>query len=131
MVVCRISKYCTECGGQIRDWLHIDDLVAGIVYSIDNFPSGEPVELGSCEGTNFLHLASKMVAAYNHQMDKSKPVFSPVIAGDPSKATSSKFRVAGTIKDGSVSTGQRYGWAPKLSLDDGIALELGKMLTNR
>lgn len=96
-------------GPQIRDWLHIDDLVRGILYAIHYFPKGEPIELGTGIGTSFFELAAQMAAEVG---------YSPKIVGDTTKASSSPRRVA----DPSVAAG--YGWVATTTLRDGISKSL-------
>ena len=118
-------------GTQVRDWLHIEDLVEGILYSIDNFPSGQPVELGLCKGINFIGLAALIASAVNKSIADNAEAntlyedYSPVIKGDLSKASSSNYRVAGSNSD--VPIGQHFGWVPKISLEEGIRIELDKL----
>lgn len=124
-------------GEQVRDWIHIDDLVSGIIHSIDNFPSGRPIELGLCKGTDFLTLAQMLRNAVNdyviaHRTNNYSLIsYNPKIVGDKTKASSSQYRVAGGNEQSSgVHIGQYYGWTPKITLEDGIAMELEKYMSN-
>ena len=105
-------------GKQVRDWLHIDDLVDGVIHSIDNFPNGVPVELGTCKGATFYQLAEFMLAAYG---DSTRTVI-----GDSTKETSSSYRVAGSSSFPTI--GQNYGWYPYITLEEGIKMEMAKRL---
>jgi nucleoside-diphosphate-sugar epimerase len=92
-------------GTQVRDWLHIDDLTDAIMYGIDNFPSGVPIDIGTGIGTNFYSLAKQIADAVG---------YTPQIIGDATKATSSTHRVAMT------ATAEHYGWTAKIPLEEGI-----------
>ncbi len=92
-------------GPQVRDWLHIDDLVAGIVHAIHGFPKGEPIELGTGIGTSFFELAATIASAVG---------YSPEVVGDTTKASSSPRRVADPAK------AQSYGWIAPTTLREGI-----------
>lgn len=122
-------------GEQIRDWIHIDDLVSGIIYSISNdVPSGRPIELGLCRGTVFLTLAAMMRDAVNanavemNTKRNSMILYAPKIVGDKAKASSSPCRISGYHMN--VPLLQHYGWCPKITLEDGIKMELEKMIAH-
>jgi nucleoside-diphosphate-sugar epimerase len=93
-------------GRQIRDWLYIDDLVRAIMMAVEGkFPQGQPIDIGSGTGTDFLALA-KMIA---HEVG-----YDPVIAAQVNKAESSPRRIANT----SVATA--HGFTTQVSLEEGI-----------
>jgi len=105
-------------GSQVRDWIHIDDLTDGILFAIQNVkPSPDPIEVGTCRGTDFTALAVKIADACGYE---------PNIRCDNSKPASSSFRVAGgrTMYDGpSVRTLQKASdgrWRAKIALEVGI-----------
>lgn len=106
-------------GNQLRDWLHISDLVEGIIYAVNNFPSDDgPIELGTGRAVNFYDLAKMIALVVGYY---------PVVQGDLLKSSSSSERRAGIS---GVKLGQLYGWTPKISLEEGIKLEYSKFLSS-
>lgn len=96
-------------GEQVRDWIHIDDLTDAIIYSIDHFDRGVPIDIGTGVGTSIRTLA-KMIA--------NGVGYTPVIQGDDTKAVSSLSRIA------DVGLAASMGWKAKISLEEGIKLSL-------
>jgi nucleoside-diphosphate-sugar epimerase len=96
-------------GQQVRDWLHISDLCAGIMLAIDSFPHGTPIELGTGIGTNLCELAEMIADAVGYH---------PVILPNAAKAGSSSFRVADAT--GLVVLHQTTGWQASVPLAQGI-----------
>jgi nucleoside-diphosphate-sugar epimerase len=100
-------------GKQVRDFLHIDDLVDAFMFGVQGkFPAGLPIDIGTGKGTDFLTLAAMMADAIGYNTSV-KPLIS--------KAESSGHRVANT------SMAKRYGYEAKISLGVGIRMELEKM----
>lgn len=92
-------------GGQVRDWLHIDDLCRGIMTAIDRFPRGGTFEIGTGVGTSLGELA---------EMIAFEVGYDPAIKFDASKASSSSLRVA-------MEHGQsEFGFMPTVTLHAGI-----------
>lgn len=101
-------------GRQVRDWVHVEDLTDAIMFAIDNCPdSPEPIEVGTLSGHNFFKVARLMAGAIG---------YNPEIAGDDSKASSSKHRVSGV---NGCKVLQEYGWQPKITLKQGIEMAIG------
>lgn len=98
-------------GSQVRDWVHIEDLTDAIIYGLDHFPRGVPVQIGTGLGTDFFTLAKMMAEAVG---------YSPRIAGDASKQSSSPRRVA------DISLAQKFGWRARISLQQGIESALAQ-----
>lgn len=98
-------------GEQVRDWLYIDDLVAGVIHAIDGrFPNSDtPVELGTGFGVDFYHLAEMMAEAVG---------YTPKVVGDKTKETSSEMRIARPL----IATA--YGWKATVGLEEGIRKSL-------
>lgn len=92
-------------GSQVRDWVHIEDLTGAIVYGIDHFPRGVPVQIGTGIGTDFFSLAKMMAEAVG---------YSPNIAGDPGKQSSSPRRVA------DPTFAREHGWEATITIAEGI-----------
>ena len=70
-----------------RDWLYIEDFCRAILWSIEHFPRGIPVDVGSGIGTSFGDLA-RIIA--------DKAGYNPQIVADTSKPSSSLKRIANT-----------------------------------
>ncbi len=96
-------------GSQVRDWVHIEDLTDAIVYAIEHFPRGVPVQIGTGTGTDFFTLAELVADAVG---------YSPRISGDATKQASSPRRVADT------ALAQKSGWRASISLQQGIEMAL-------
>lgn len=93
-------------GSQVRDWLYIDDLVDAIMHAIrGKFPSAVPIEIGTGVGMTLYETARLIANAVG---------YSPIINGDPTKATSSQYRVA------SPDFAASYGWNAKVPFHIGI-----------
>lgn len=95
-------------GEQVRDWIHVDDLVAGSLAVVD---SGTPDPINLCTGvaTSFTELARvmAMVAGY---VPEIKPL--------PDRPAGVAYRV------GDPTRMLRF-YAPKVPLEDGIRRALG------
>lgn len=90
-------------GTQVRDWVHIDDIIATIDYLIGEDIT-EPVNIGTGVATTFAELATRVTQAHG---------YSPRLDFDPSKPTGVHTRVADptllrTIRE------------PRVTLDEGI-----------
>ena len=90
----------------VRDWLHVDDVVAAYVALLERGAPGEAYNVASGEGVSVGDLATRLIAragaAISLAADPAlqRPVDVPVLVGD-----SSKLRAA-------------TGWSPRRSLDD-------------
>ena len=92
-------------GSQTRSFCYVSDLVAGI-YSMMNSSEAGPVNLGNPQEITVKALAEKTVALTG---SKSRIVFKPLPQGDP------------TMRKPDISLAKKaLGWAPKVSLDDGL-----------
>lgn len=98
-------------GSQVRDWIHIEDLTDALVYGLDHFPRGVPIQIGTGIGTDFSTLAKTMAEAVG---------YSPRIVGDTTKQSSSPRRVA------DISLAQNFGWRSRISLRQGIESALAQ-----
>jgi nucleoside-diphosphate-sugar epimerase len=92
-------------GQQIRDWIHIVDLIDGMIWAMDHAPRGVPVQLGTGRGVTFFELAQKMAEAVG---------YAPKIVGDTTKAVASLRRIA------DPQLARSLGWETKISLEEGI-----------
>ncbi len=100
-------------GEQVRDFIHIDDLVEAFMMAIRGyFPAHLPIDIGTGEGTNFKQLVRMM-----YQRAASGSFYtstSPNIITNGYKAEASSRRVANT------TLAEMFGFKAKISLDEGI-----------
>jgi GDP-L-fucose synthase len=93
-------------GAPLREFLHVDDLARGVVFCLDTYDEYEHINCGSGEEISIRQLAEtvKRVVGYDGKLtfDPTKP------DGTPRKIMDSN-RIAA------------LGWAPKISLEEGIA----------
>lgn len=93
-------------GSPKREFLHVDDLAAAVVHLGNDYNSPEHLNIGTGEDLTIKELAELVaeLAGFNGEIawDSSKPDGTPRKVLDVSKAKS-------------------LGWAPKISLRDGIA----------
>lgn len=95
-------------GEQVRDWIHVDDVVAGALAVVDSWTE-DPVNLCTGRATSFLELARMMADAAG---------YSPGIRPLESKPSGVAYRV------GDPTRMLRY-YEPKVTLEDGIRRALG------
>jgi nucleoside-diphosphate-sugar epimerase len=97
-------------GKQVRDWVHISDLVAGILHMVEHAPDKVPVQLGTGFGTSLADLASAIACAVGYV---------PRLHCATDRATGSLYRVADTALATSL------GWRAKTDLASGIRMCIG------
>lgn len=90
-------------GTQVRDWIHIDDVVAGALAIVES-GTDEPVNLCTGVGTSMLELAAMCCEQVGYT-----PEFTPL----RDKPTGVAYRV------GDPTRFNQY-WQPKVSLDEGV-----------
>lgn len=98
-------------GDQVRDFIHIDDVVDAVFATMNKLKPGEVLNLGSGEGTSFRDLALQVTFVLN------KPA---VVQCDPSKPAGVFSRVADVTKLRSL-------YKPTRTLEHGI-VECAKFL---
>jgi len=91
-------------GNQVRDWIHVDDIVEAIIIAIYNDIFG-PVNLGTGIPTSFLNFADKLF--------KQIPGYNPEIYCDETKPEGPLFRCADITK-------MKEFYVPKVTLEEGI-----------
>ena len=94
-------------GTQVRDWVHIDDVVAGALAVVDN-DYREPVNLCTGVGTSMLDLATLCC-----EMAGYRPEFAP----NPDAPTGVAYRVGDPTRFHQL-------YVPKVTLDEGVAMAL-------
>lgn len=90
-------------GSQVRDWIHIDDVVAGTLAVVDN-DVREPVNLCTGVGTSMVDLVRLACKVAD---------YSPVIELHPDKPTGVQYRVGDPTRMNEVYTAE-------VSLDEGV-----------
>jgi len=92
-------------GTPMREFLHVDDLAAGVVYLMDHYDGEEPINCGAGSDVTIRELAETIgrVVGFEGQLvfDLTKP------DGTPRKLMDSSRSAA-------------LGWKPKISLEQGI-----------
>ncbi len=93
-------------GSPLREFLHVDDMAQAVVFLMKRYDGYEHVNVGCGEDLSILELARKVASAVGFRgeifTDPSKPDGTPRKLMDVSRLTS-------------------MGWAPNVSLDQGIA----------
>lgn len=100
-------------GSQVRDWIHIDDLVNAVLTAVDKGVQG-PVNLCTGVGTSFKHLVEEIV---------KQAGYDPKIEYLTDKPTGVHYRVGNPDKLNEFYT-------PKISVEQGIAMMLEKSQEN-
>jgi len=90
-------------GGQTRDFVHVDDVVRGLVAAPGH---GGVLNIGSGEETSVLQLHERCGAVSG---DGRPPVYAPPREGDLRRSVLDVSRAA-----------QELGWRPEVSLDEGL-----------
>lgn len=91
-------------GHQVRDWIHIDDIVEGVLASMYRLEPGAVLNLGTGRGISFRALAERACVLLGH----GGPV-----SNDSSKPEGVHTRVADTYL-------MNQYYVPKIGLDEGI-----------
>lgn len=95
-------------GEQVRDWIHVDDVVAGAL-AVTESGTEDPVNLCTGRATSFLKLASLMASAAGYE---------PVVKPLADKPAGVAYRV------GDPTRMRRY-YQPRVDLMDGILRAMG------
>lgn len=93
-------------GEQIRDWIHVSDIVSGLLLAGEKVSDGTPINLGTGVGETVLSAAAS-IAQFNN--------YEPKIRLEPDKPTGPLNRVADITR-----ARQLLGWEPKVSLMHGL-----------
>lgn len=95
-------------GDQVRDWIHIDDIVEGVLQTMNVLRPGEALNLGSGVGTSFRALARLICEEAGSNAD---------VLSDPSRPEGVFNRVADAHK-------MEQLYRPKVTLQEGIRRSL-------
>lgn len=91
-------------GDQLRDFIHIDDVVDAVWQTMDVLAPGEALNLGTGVGTSFRELAHRIAKVLDREID---------VVNDASKPEGVFARVADVTK-------MHRFFRPKIDLDEGI-----------
>lgn len=92
-------------GLQMRDFIHIDDLVEAFIWAIDKAPAGIPIPIGTGLPTSMFHLALMIAKEVG---------YFPTIYCDQSKPSSSPYRIA------NEDMASSFGFETKIDIEEGI-----------
>ena len=92
-------------GYQMRDFIHIDDCVKGVIKTMNKINNGEAINLSNGKFVNFINFAKKTANIVG---------YSPLISGTTSKPEGVFARAGHTGKQ------KKYGIINKISLTEGI-----------
>jgi UDP-glucuronate decarboxylase len=93
-------------GSQTRSFCYVDDLVDGMVRMMNSENFTGPVNLGNPEEYTILELAKKIIAMTG---SKSKISYKPLPSDDPTQR-----------RPDITLAGEKLGWKPKVSADEGL-----------
>ena len=98
-------------GTPLREFLHVDDLAAGVAFCMDNYDGYEPINCGAGSEVSIAELASRIAEAVGFTgrlaFDVSKPDGTPRKLMDSSRIHALGWRPTISLKDGIRST---YQW---------------------
>ena len=102
-------------GSPRREWLHVDDLAAGLLALLERYDGREIINVGVGEDLTIKELAEKVKKAVG---------FSGGIRWDSSKPDGTPRKLL------DVTRIRKLGWSPTISVDDGIASTYAWFLQN-
>lgn len=94
-------------GNEVRDFLHITDMVRGCLLALEHYAICDPINIGYGKVITIRQIAESVLRATGHT--KAKIVF------DSSKPTTIPFRAVDISKARTI-----LGFEPELSIDEGI-----------
>ena len=101
-------------GDQVRDFIHVDDIVECVLQTMETLPAGDPLNIGSGIPTSFTELTA--IACKRHYLT-GKVVYNaesaPIFSFDMSKPEGVFWRVADIYK-------MRRLYEPRIALEEGI-----------
>ncbi len=102
-------------GDQVRDFIHIDDCIAGILHMMDQIDDASAVNLSTGVGTSFRDMALDAMNAVG------KTAF---VCGNSDRPTGVFYRVGDTGKQRSL------GFTPKVTLAEGVRRMMNLLTTH-
>lgn len=94
------------CSDSVRDFVHVDDVVDCVFHTMHCVHDGSAINIGTGRSTSFVDLANMMLRQISHA--------APVQVGSGSYGYGTYHCVSNN------STLDRYGWKPKVTLEEGI-----------
>lgn len=114
-----------EDGGQLRDFVHVSDVVSGLVTILEHGRSGEVYNVGTGTPTSVIELAQQIIDEVELSSETGSP---PVTTLDPSVEIAPTFPSPAVWRTGDVRHCyadarklRALGWSPSVRLADGIA----------
>lgn len=98
-------------GQQVRDFVHIDDVVSAVLARLDSDDTA-PVNIGTGRATSFLELAQIVIDEVNRRHPAS-PQYDPHVETMPDAPTGVAWRVADTVR-------LRSFYQPTITLEEGV-----------
>jgi len=123
-------------GGNVRDWLHVEDHCAGLLQVLLKGRAGDKYNIGGDNERTNLEIVDRLCDA----LDQLRPVRSnPAFADKPS---ASSYRALKTLVPDRPGHDRRYaidaakirrelGWRPQHAVDDGLFLTVSWYLEHR
>jgi len=105
-------------GKEVRDFLHITDLVRGCLLMLEKYATCDPVNIGYGKAFTIEDAVHLILKAANHE--KAEVIF------DMSKPTAIPFRMVDTAKAKSI-----IGFEPEVSLENGLKDTVEWYILNR
>jgi len=103
-------------GSPLREFLHVDDLADAIVFLLENYDSPETINVGTGEDLSIRAIAELVAHVVG---------FTGTIEWDPTKKDGTPRKLL------DVSRLRSLGWAPRISLEDGLAQTVEWYLAHR
>ncbi len=103
-------------GRQVRDFIHIDDCIAGVLHMMDQIDDASAVNLSTGIPTRFIDLANTTAEAARNNVS---------FIGDESKPAGVFYRVGDTAKQRSL------GFTPKVTLAEGVRRMMESLTTHQ
>ena len=94
-------------GDEVRDFLHVSDLVHGCLMILENYAKCEPLNIGYGKSVTIKEIVGIILKSADH--GKARVIF------DASKPTTIPFRMVDTAKAKKI-----MGFKPKVSMEEGL-----------
>lgn len=109
-------------GHQVRDFIHVDDVVSlhNLILTRENVREGS-YNVSTSVGTSIIELASRFSLIFG----LPSPIFEPISEGQVSVEVPGRLRLPLELRRMvlSNSRSRQLGWSPRVSLDEGIRRE--------
>lgn len=105
-------------GARLADWVHVDDVVAGLLQAAADAPDGSGLDLGTGVLTSTRDLVDRLRAALGTDLEPRWGAL-PDRPGEPSRPADLD------------ATARLIGWRPRLTLDEGLRRTAAAWLSAR